>query len=272
MKHRPYYQQLLVLPDRDGFTFTELLVIVTLGALLGAVVPPSLNTASDTMKAAVCVGNMHEWGLAVNMYSEDWNGFFPYEANFNTPIDSGPSPPFPGNLKAWYNLLPGYLNQPSLVDLYYAGKPPRAGMKSIWTCPSATNTTVSPTLSTPYFMYAFSARMDPNNRSPCPAGTTDVSGSGDCRFRRSQMTSPANTIVFCEADGAGGAVGAVTTVARHFGGGHFVLGDGHVELIKYDDYCRSCPTNLCPDTDSTAICDWKGGIKYHWFPFRNAPT
>lgn len=52
-------------PRVSGFTLTELLVVISLAALLGAMVLPSLNTASDTAKAAVCLGNMHEWGMAM---------------------------------------------------------------------------------------------------------------------------------------------------------------------------------------------------------------
>jgi len=240
-------------PRVSGFTLTELLVVISLAALLGAMVLPSLNTASDTAKAAVCLGNMHEWGMAMGMYCEDWNEYFPREGTVGTPIDTA------GNLAAWYNVCPRYINQPRLVDLYNAGMPPTPRTKSVWSCPAATSTvtTAQIIIGNPYFMYAFNARMDPN---------------GPTQFQRSQMTSPANTILLCEADGAGSTVGAALTVARHFGGAHFVLGDGHAEWIKYDDYCRSCPSNQCADTDSSALCDWAKGIKYHWFPFKGAST
>ena len=253
-------------PRVRGFTFAELLVVVSLAVVLGSVVLPSLNTASDQMKAAVCVGNMHQWGMALMMYADDWNDVFPHEGTLGTTINAG------FNLQAWYNVLPRYINQPRLVDLYAAGKPPTSLTKGVWSCPSATNTTIGPPSSAkPIFMYAFNARMDPNNGSPCPPNTVDI-GGGDCRFRRSQMTSPANTIIFAEAENSENSVGATTTVARHFGGGHFALGDGHAEWIKFDDYCRACPTNPCVESDSTVFCDWKSGIKYHWFPFKGAST
>ena len=58
----------------DGFSFTELLVGISLGAILVGAILPSLKTAQDTMKAAVCLGNMQQWGLAIGMYTQDQRG------------------------------------------------------------------------------------------------------------------------------------------------------------------------------------------------------
>src|ERR1700680_4304173 len=124
-----------------GFTFTELLVAVSLGAVLVGTILPALNTAQDTMKAAVCLGNMHQWGLAIRLSVADQRDYYPYDGQYNAPPCSPAN-----NYKAWFNVLPPYINQPKLCDLYTAGTPPTPGTKGIWTCPSATNTTVSPTL------------------------------------------------------------------------------------------------------------------------------
>ena len=60
-----------------GFTLTELLVAISLGAILAGTILPALNTAQDTMKAAVCLGNMHQWGLAISLYVEDQRDYYP---------------------------------------------------------------------------------------------------------------------------------------------------------------------------------------------------
>ena len=62
----------------DGFTLTELLVALSLGAMLAGMMLPALNTAQDTMKAAVCLGNMHQWGLAIGLYTADQKDYYPY--------------------------------------------------------------------------------------------------------------------------------------------------------------------------------------------------
>src|SRR5260221_9963181 len=94
-----------------GFTFTELLVVVFLGAVLVGTILPALNTAQDTMKAAVCLGNMHQWGLAISLYVADQRDYYPYDGQNTSPCSLA-------NSNAWYNVLPPYINQSKLCDLY----------------------------------------------------------------------------------------------------------------------------------------------------------
>jgi len=244
-----------------GFTFTELLVVISVGGMLVGAILPALNTAQDTMKAAVCLGNMHQWGVAIDLYVADQRDYYPYDGDANIP------PCSPVNTNAWFNLLPPYIHQPKLCDLYNASTPPRPGMKSIWICPSATNTTVSPTSAQPYFNYALSACLHEE-------GHTTVG------FRRSRMVKPATTIIFCEEpeDAFPETNGQYDTVQRHSGGSHFVMGDGHAEWIALSNFCRAgnalCPlplSNIQWD-DSNAGGDWKSSVVYHWWFFLDANT
>jgi len=243
-----------------GFTFTELLVAVSLGTILVGTMLPALNTAQDTMKAAVCLGNIHQWGMAISLYVADQRDYYPYDGNPTTPCD-------PRNTNAWFNVLPPYINQSKLCDLYLANTPPTPGMKSIWVCPSATNMTVSPTMSNPNFMYAISACLHEE-------------GSGNVGFRRSQMINPANTIIFCEEpeDNYPEAQGMADTVQRHFGGSHFVMGDGHAEWIAFGNFCRAgnpgcpAPLNTVPWDESGRGGDWNPNVVYHWWFFLDANT
>jgi prepilin-type N-terminal cleavage/methylation domain-containing protein len=243
-----------------GFTFTELLVVVALGAILAGTILPSLNTAQDTMKAAVCLGNMHQWGVAISLYTADQRDYYPYDGDSFSPCDSA-------NSNAWFNVLPSYINQPKLCDLYASGTPPTSHTKGIWTCPSATNTTVTPTMSSPDFMYAISSCLHEE-------GHTMVG------FKRSRMVKPATTIVFCEEpeDNFPETNGEYDTVQRHFGGSHFVMGDGHAEWIAFTNSCRAanagCPTPLgAIQWDNSGLGgDWKSSTVYHWWFFPNANT
>jgi prepilin-type N-terminal cleavage/methylation domain-containing protein/prepilin-type processing-associated H-X9-DG protein len=242
-----------------GFTFTELLVVVSIGTMLVGAMLPALNTAQDTMKAAVCLGNMHQWGVAIDLYVADQRDYYPYDGSLNQPCAAS-------NTKAWFNLLPPYINQPRLCDLYSANTPPTPGMKSIFICPSATNTTVSPTSAQPYFNYALSTCLHEE-------GLTTVG------FRRSRMVKPATTIIFCEEpeDNFPETNGEFDTVQRHSGGSHFVMGDGHAEWIALSNFCRTgnalCPPPLSnfPWDSSGPGGDWHTGVVYHWwfFPFAN---
>lgn len=235
-----------------GFTLAELLVAVAVLVILAVLLSPALSTANETSKAAVCLGNMHQWGLAISMYCDDYNDSTPLEG-VGFPVSGGPN--------AWYDTVPKYVGVPSLSALYAAGKPPTPTTKSIFSCPSTTN--FPPTAVTdaaPFYMYGMSNRMDP---------------SGPSTFRRSQSLDPARTILFCENEGTFSQTNGKYCPARHSGGSNFVLVDGHAQWIAFQDWCRALNpgcTNTTVESDSSTLGDWKKGTKYHWFPFANAPT
>jgi prepilin-type processing-associated H-X9-DG protein len=239
-------------PRKDrltGFTFPELLVVIAVGGFLGLTLLPSLNTAKETVNAAVCLGNMHQWGLAISMYCEDWNDYIPPEG-FGNPASA--------SLWGWYNVVPRYANTPSLTTLYAQGKPPTPTTKSIYSCPSVTNfPAVNPTDANPFYMYGMNNRMDPN---------------GPALFKRAQCVSPSNTFLFAENEGSFSNTNGKYCPARHSGGSNFAFIDGHAEWIKYDDFCRECPANPFPESNSSASGDWKTGVKYHWFPYKGVTT
>ncbi len=103
---------------KRGFTFTELLVGISLGAILVGTILPALNTAQDNMKAAVCLGNMHQWRVAIGaLYCGTHGDYYPYAGDAAGVCD-------PGDSWAWYNVCPPYINQMRLCDLYIANTPP----------------------------------------------------------------------------------------------------------------------------------------------------
>lgn len=60
-----------------AFTLIELLVVIAIIALLLAILLPSMNMARMHAKRLASASNMRQIGLAINMYAEDNNGFFP---------------------------------------------------------------------------------------------------------------------------------------------------------------------------------------------------
>ena len=108
----------------NGFTLIELLVVIAIIGILAAMLLPALNKARQKAYAATCLSNMHQWGITFGLYSDDWNDYFPYEGETGVAIDTVGSNGDPGNVNAWFNMLPPYMNQPSLVQLYNSGKPP----------------------------------------------------------------------------------------------------------------------------------------------------
>ncbi|MFA7236875.1 MAG: prepilin-type N-terminal cleavage/methylation domain-containing protein [Phycisphaeraceae bacterium] len=109
-KHKPLH----------GFTLVELLVVISIIALLLAILLPGLSKAKEAAKAVQCMSGQHQSMLAVIMYSGDYNGL-------GMPSD-GWLPFTPGGppacvARAWSDLLmeANYLQNVFLNKQYDAG-------------------------------------------------------------------------------------------------------------------------------------------------------
>ena len=60
-----------------GFTLVELLVVVSIIALLVSILLPALSKAREQAKRVVCATNLRQIGLLMQYYAEDNNGRFP---------------------------------------------------------------------------------------------------------------------------------------------------------------------------------------------------
>ena len=166
-----------------AFTLIELLVVIAIIAILAALLLPALSKAKQRAEATACLSNVRQWGLAFWMYEDENDDYFPYEGS---PGDISVG----NNLEAWCNVAAPFASQLPLMDLYAKNLPPLPGKKSLFTCPSVkTNLPAIPTAATPYFMYGFNNRMDPND-PPDPAPPL--------QFKLSEVLKPTDTITFTE--------------------------------------------------------------------------
>src|SRR5262249_9551972 len=104
---------------RCGFTLIELLVVIAIIAILAGFLLPSLAPSTAKAYRINCLSNLKQWGLAMSMYMEDNNGYYPASRELlyvATPdhnptwaemyADATASPPI--GLSAWFNALPPY--------------------------------------------------------------------------------------------------------------------------------------------------------------------
>ena len=64
-------------PESSAFTLLELLLVLTVIAIVMGVVLPRLGRAREEARQAVCKSCMKNFGLSTSMYANDYNEFYP---------------------------------------------------------------------------------------------------------------------------------------------------------------------------------------------------
>lgn len=92
--------------DPAGFTLMELMTVLSLVCILGALLLPALARARDTARTGTCGSRLRQWGLGTRLYTMDSGGWLPADG-------------MPNGLSvrnAWYAELPPALGIPAYHD------------------------------------------------------------------------------------------------------------------------------------------------------------
>ncbi len=138
--------------NRLGFTLVELLVVIGIIALLIGILLPALNKARAAANEAVCMSNLHQWGIGLQMYADQNKGSLPLKgpdgstgagtANFFGPPQGTTTVIGVDDPAIWFNAIPPMVGGKSyyqllLLDMAHTMAAPKEGMRSVFICPSA---------------------------------------------------------------------------------------------------------------------------------------
>lgn len=82
---------------RAAFTLIELLTVIGIIAILAALLFPVFATARGKAREITCISNLRQIGLAIRMYAQDYDEFYPWAVDPTdkyTPIIWSPHPEF----------------------------------------------------------------------------------------------------------------------------------------------------------------------------------
>jgi prepilin-type N-terminal cleavage/methylation domain-containing protein/prepilin-type processing-associated H-X9-DG protein len=177
---------------RGAFTLLELLVVIAIIALLLSVVMPALNKAKEQAKYLICKNSLHQYGLAGELYLNDFDETFPDPYHWLHNPDYLPS-----LACAWHDERNNYETHPDNAGWLW----PYFSSKDLHVCPrfrdvakryghlhNAHNSSIE---IKPQYSYCMNGYL----------GTKDLSlglGWYSVQPKRKGIRSPANIFFFCE--------------------------------------------------------------------------
>lgn len=71
---------------RRAFTLLELLFVIAIIAILAAILFPVFARARESARRATCASNLQQIGVALNLYAQSYDGYYPRKSNEFGPV------------------------------------------------------------------------------------------------------------------------------------------------------------------------------------------
>ena len=194
---------------RSAFTLIELLVVIAIIAILAAMLLPALGKSKEKAKAAACLNNLKQWGLATQLFTIDNDDYLPKDGSPNgTSVNEG-----------WYVDLPKVLSLPIYRDMPWRTNATIDPGRSSWICPS------NPRRSNGNNLFHYCLNIHVN-----------ATGAGN-QVKLSAIRQPVSTVWLFD-NGKLAAVAQQNNVHTnlHSGGAQFSFLDGHAARFNANAY------------------------------------
>jgi len=233
---------------KSAFTLIELLVVIAIIAILASILFPVFARAREQARKAVCQSNLKQIGIAVMMYTQDYDESFPFAANGGATSTSS---------NRWYDVVNPYVKSKQQVwNCRTAGPLSRYGGSNGYTNGGyAYNVAGSSYNRNPYTGVAIAGYGDgfgftggSNPQTPTmesvtlamveePSSTVLASDpcsmtSADFQYRAEFLYAWSSISYLPMLHGGPFDQSAATLNANPSGGGNYLFADGHVKYLQ----------------------------------------
>ena len=270
---------------RRGFTLIELLVVIAIIAILAAILLPVFAQAREKARAASCLSNLKQIGLAEMMYGQDYDERLPAWNEYYALLTQ--NLPIPTNVTPDDSYWEGRL-QPYVKSGHPDGDPAAINNTGVWHCPdSGDKGEISMFANGNYaYSYGMNAEVTYTNYPwimGTPGWQTYSPAGGHYRFPfLPEMDSPASTVYVGDSGGYNSRIAPPPefncwqkrtlwnqqyadecweTPDRHGDGANYVFCDGHAKYLPYG-YAYPKPVNAGSPTQADVHEAYQSEVNY----------